>query len=139
MLTLRRRNGEEWEECWPNLHRMRDPETALVIIVPCWQTQPWIPQSVQLVKTGTTPLLIPAHPTPCMCSSYQEQTLTTSTIWDRLSLVAAILSGTSQQQDCHLMMSPRSSEHEGVINTTVSMYNTPVRAMMAGLLQQTAA
>ena len=38
----------------------QDRATALVI-VPCWQTQPWFPQFVRLVKPGTTPLLIPAH------------------------------------------------------------------------------
>ena len=35
----------------------QDQATALVIVL-CWQTQPWFPQFVQLVKPGTTPLLI---------------------------------------------------------------------------------
>ena len=85
----------------------QDRATALVI-VPCWQTQPWFPQFVRLVKPGTTPLLIPAHQHLLQLpgTNYQHP------IWDRLSLVAAILSGTSQQRNCHLML-PRSSEHHG--------------------------
>ena len=85
----------------------QDRATALVI-VPCWQTQPWFPQFVRLVKPGTTPLLIPAHQHLLQLpgTNYQHP------IWDRLSLVAAILPGTSQQWDCHLML-PRSSEHHG--------------------------
>ena len=85
----------------------QDRATALVI-VSCWQTQPRFPQFVQLVKLGTTLLLIPAqqHLLQLPGTNYQHP------IWDQLSLVAAILSGTSQWQDCHLM-SPRSSEHHG--------------------------
>ena len=85
----------------------QDRATALVI-VPCWQTQPWFPQFVRLVKPGTTPLLIPAHQHLLQLpgTNYQHP------IWDRLSLVAAILPGTSQQWNCHLML-PRSSEHHG--------------------------
>ena len=85
----------------------QDPGTALVI-VPCWQTLLWFPKFVRLVKPGTTPLLIPAHQHLLQLpgTNYQHP------IWDRLILVAAILSGTFQQGDCHLM-SPRSSEHHG--------------------------
>ena len=85
----------------------QDRATALVI-VPCWQTQPWFPQFVRLVKPGTTPLLIPAHQHLLQLPGTNQQ----HPIWDRLSPLAAILSGTSQQRDCHLM-SPRSSEHHG--------------------------
>ena len=85
----------------------QDWATALVI-VPCWQTQPWFPQFVRLVKPGTTPLLIPAHQHLLQLPGTNSQ----HPIWDRLSLVAAILLGTSQQQDCHLTF-PRSSEHHG--------------------------
>ena len=85
----------------------QDRATALVII-PCWQTQPWFPQFVWLVKPGTTSLLIPAHQHLLQLpgTNYQHPT------WDQLSLVAAILYGTSQQRNCHLML-PRSSEHHG--------------------------
>ena len=85
----------------------KDRATALVI-VPCWQTQPWFPQFVPLVKPGTTPLLIPAHQHLLQLPATNFQ----HPIWDRLSLVAAILSGTFQQKDCHLTL-PRSSEHHG--------------------------
>ena len=81
--------------------------TALVI-VPCWQIHPWFPQFVRLVKPGTTPLLIPSH----QHLLHLRGTNLQHRIWDRLSLVAAILSGTSQQRDCYLT-SPRSSEHHG--------------------------
>ena len=37
---------------------------------------------------------------------------TRNPVWDRLSLVATILSGISQQRDCHLTSS-RSSVHHG--------------------------
>ena len=83
----------------------QDRATALVI-VPCWQTQPWFPQFVRLVKPGTTPLLIPAHQHLLQLPGTNHQ----HPIWDWFSLVAAVLSGTSQQRDCHLT-SPRSSEH----------------------------
>ena len=85
----------------------QDRATALVI-VPCWQTQLWFPQFVRLVKPGTTPLLLPAHEHLLQLpgTNYQHPI-----IWDRLSLAAAIFSGTSQQQGCHL--SPRSSGHHG--------------------------
>ena len=86
-----------------------DQETALVIVPKhSSQTQPWFPQFVQLVKPGTTPLLIPAYQHLLQLPGTNFQHL----ICDRLSLVAEILSGTSQQRDCHLM-SPRSSEHHG--------------------------
>ena len=39
---------------------VKDRTIALVILL-FWQTQPWFPQFAQLVKPGTTPLLIPAH------------------------------------------------------------------------------
>ena len=98
----------------------QDQATALVII-PCWQTQPWFPQFVWLVKPGTTSLLIPAHQHLLQLpgTNYQHPT------WDQLSLVAAILSGTSQQR----------TVIEG--QHTVSIQHTS--ATMAGLLQQTAA
>ena len=86
----------------------QDRLTALVI-VPCWQTQPRFPQFVPLVKPGTTPPLIPAHQHLLQLPGTYLQ----HPIWDQLNLVAAILSGTSQQWDCHLT-SPRSSEHHGV-------------------------
>ena len=54
------------------------------------------------------PLLILAHQHLLQLPGTNSQ----RPIWDRLSLVAAILSGTSQQRDCHLMSS-RSSEHHG--------------------------
>ena len=85
----------------------QDWATALVI-VPCWQTQPWFPQFVRLVKPGTTPLLIPAHQHLLQLPGTNHQ----HPIWDRLILVAAIFSGTFQQRDWHLM-SPRPSEHHG--------------------------
>ena len=94
----------------------QDRATALVI-VPCWETQPWFPQFVRLVKPGTTPLLIPAHQHLLQLPGTNFQ----HPIWDRLSLVAAILLGTSQQQDCHLTL-PRSWRV-----STQSAYNTPVR------------
>ena len=85
----------------------QDRATALVII-PCWQTQPWFPQFVRLVKPGTTQLLIPAHQHLLQLTGTNLQ----HPIWDRFSLIAAIFSGTSQQRDCHLT-SPKSSEHHG--------------------------
>ena len=90
----------------------QDRATALVI-VPCWQTQPWFPQFVRLVKPGTTPLLIPAH-------QHLLQLLGTNllhSIWDQLSLVAAILSGTSQQWDCHLISHRSSGHHGGLVHS----------------------
>ena len=85
----------------------QDRATALET-VPCWQTQPWFPQFMWLVNPGTTPLLIPAHQHLLQLPGTNLQ----CPIWDRLSLVAVILSGTSQQWDCHLKL-PRSSEHHG--------------------------
>ena len=107
--------------CWLNLNayifppfsivgrvlaKLAQDQAAVLVIIPCWQTQPWFPQFVRLVKPGTTPLLIPAqqHLLQLPGTNYQHP------IWDWLSLVAAILSGTSQQQDCHLTL-PRSSAH----------------------------
>ena len=69
----------------------QDRATALVI-VPCWQTQPWFPQFAWLVKPGTTPLLIPAHQDLLQLPGTNLQ----QPIWDRLSLVVAIFSGTFQ-------------------------------------------
>ena len=43
-------------------------------------------------------------------------------IWDRLSLVAAILSGTFQQHDCHLT-SPKSSVHH--VGPAHNQHTTP--------------
>ena len=97
----------------------QDRATALVI-VPCWQTQLWFPQFVWLVKPGTTPLLIPAHQHLLQLpgTNYQQP------IWDQLSLVAAILSGTSQQRDSpHVAQIIRASWRV----STQSAYNTPVR------------
>ena len=85
----------------------QDQVTALVI-VHCWQTQSWFPQFVWLVKPGTTPLLIPAHQHLLQLPGTNLK----HPIWGQFSLVAVVLSGTSQQQDCHLTL-PRSSEHHG--------------------------
>ena len=85
----------------------QDPAIALVIVI-CWQTNPWFPQFVRLVKPVATPQLIPAYQHPLQLPRTNLQ----HPIWDRLSLVAAIFSGTSQQRDCH-PTSPRSSEHHG--------------------------
>ena len=87
----------------------QDRLTALVI-VPCWQTQPCFPQFVRLVKPGTTPLLIPAYQHLLQLTRSNLQHL----IWDWLSLIAAILSGTSQQWDCGLAL-PISSGHHGSV------------------------
>ena len=97
----------------------QDQATALVI-VPRWQTQPWFPRFVQLVKPGTTLLLIPTHQHLLQLPGTNLGHPT----WDWFSLVAAILSGTSQQRDYHLT-SPRSSEHHG--GSAQSVYNTPVQ------------
>ena len=93
----------------------QDRVTALLIF-PCWQTQPWFPQCVLLVKPGTQ-LLIAAHQNLLQLSGTNLQ----YPIWDRLSLVGAIFSGFSQQRDCHLT-SPRSSEHNG--GSTHSQHKT---------------
>ena len=130
--------------CWLNLNSYIFPRFSIVrrvlaklaqdwatalVIVSCWQTQPWLPHFVRLVKPGATPLLIPAHQLPLQLPG----TNLIHPIWDRLILVAAILSGTSQQRDCHLT-SPRSSEHHG--GSAHSIQHTS--ATMTGLLQQTA-
>ena len=85
----------------------QDRATALVI-VSCWQTQPWFPQSVRLVKPGTKLLFIPLHQHMLLLPRTNLQ----HPIWDQLSLVIAILPTSSQQQDCYLT-SPRSPEHHG--------------------------
>ena len=118
--------------CWLNLNAYIFPPFSIVVrvlakfaqdratvlvIVPCWQTQPWFSQFVWLVKPGATPLLIPAHQHLLQLPGTNCQ----HPIWDWLSLVAAILSGTSQQRDCHLM-SPRLSEHHG--GSAHSQYTT---------------
>ena len=60
-----------------------------------------------MVKPDMAPLLIPVHPPlPQLPGTNLEHPT-----WDWLSLVAIILSGTSQQQDCHLT-SPTSSVHQ---------------------------
>ena len=82
---------------------------TILVIFPCWQTQPWFPQFVRLVKPGTTPLLIATHQ---HLLHLLPGTNLQHPIWDRLSLVAAIFPGISQQQDCHLT-SPRLSEYDG--------------------------
>ena len=90
------------------LAKLAQYRATVLVIVTCWQTQSWFPQFVRLVKPGTTPLLIPAHQHLLQLpgTNFQHPT------WDRLSLVAAIFSGTSQQPDCHLTL-PRSSDHHG--------------------------
>ena len=88
----------------------QDRLTALVI-VPCWQTQPCFPQFVRLVKPGTTPLLIPTYQHLLQLTGSNLQ----HPIWDWLSLVAAILSGISQQWDCDLAL-PISSGHHGSVH-----------------------
>ena len=85
----------------------QDWATALVI-VPCQQTQLWFSQFVWLVKPGVTSLLKPAHQHLLQLPGTNLQ----HPILDRLSLIAATFSGTSQQRDCHLTL-PRSSEHHG--------------------------
>ena len=90
------------------LVKLAQNRSTALVIVPYWQTQSWFPQFVRLVKPGTTPLLIPAHQHLLQLPGTNSQ----HPIWDRLSLVAAILSGASQQRDCHLTL-PRSSEHHG--------------------------
>ena len=106
----------------------QDRVTALLIF-PCWQTQPWFPQCVLLVKPGTQ-LLIAAHQNLLQLSGTNLQ----YPIWDRLSLVGAIFSGFSQQRDCH-----RRPERQSIMEGqhTVSIKHTSVT--MAGLLQQPAA
>ena len=69
------------------------------------------------MKPGTTPLLIPAHQHLLPATNLLHPS------WDWLSLIAAILSGTSQWPDCHLMLL-RSSALWRV--STQSAYNTPV-------------
>ena len=73
--------------CWLNLNSYIFPPFSIVgrvlanfaqywatalVIAPCWQTQPWLPQFVQLMKPGTTPRLILAH--QHLHLVYQEQT-----------------------------------------------------------------
>ena len=85
------------------------------MIVLCWQTQPWFPQFVQLVKPETTPLLIPAHQHQLQVPGTNSQ----HSIWDRLSLVAAILLGLSPDAAQIIRASWRDS--------TQLAYNTPVQ------------
>ena len=61
-----------------------------LVIVPCWQTQLWFPQFVQLVKPGTTPILKPTHQRSLQLPSTNLE----HPMWDWLSLVAAILLST---------------------------------------------
>ena len=87
--------------CWSNLNSYIFPRFSIVrrllaklaqdwatalVIVPCWQTQPWLPHFVRLVKPGTAPLLIPAHQLPLQLPG----TNLLHPIWNRSSLVAAI-------------------------------------------------
>ena len=90
------------------LAKLAQDWAAALVIGPCWQTQPWFPQFVRLVKPGTTPLLIPAHQHLLQLPGTNSQ----HPIWDQLNLVKAILPGISQQRNCHLTSS-RSSEHHG--------------------------
>ena len=102
------------------LAKLKQDWATAWVIIPSWQTQPWFLQFVRLVKPGTTTLLIPAHQHLLQLPGANLQ----HPIWDRLSLIAAIFSGTSQQRDCHLKL-PRSSEHDG--GSAQSAYNTSVQ------------
>lgn len=57
-------------------------------------------------ETATTPLLPPGHRHLLKLAGTNLQT----PIWDQLNLVAAVLSGTYMQKDCH-HQSARSSAH----------------------------
>ena len=82
----------------------QDRVTALVI-VPCWQIA-MVPTICAVGETRDNTAVDISTPTPAPATRNKHP------IWDLLSLVAAILSDTSQQRNCHLM-SPRSSEHHG--------------------------
>ena len=93
----------------------QDRVTALVI-VPCWQTHPWFPQTVRLVKPGTTPLLIPAyqHLLQLPGTNLQHPTC------DQFSLVAAICQAPPNSADVAQII--KASWRVG----TQSAYITPV-------------
>ena len=85
---------------------VQDQATALVI-VPCWQTQPWFPQFMRLVKQGTKPILVKAHPRLLQLPMSEAQ----HPIWDRLNLIAACLCGTSQWKGCRKTFQESSVHH----------------------------
>ena len=90
------------------LSKIVQDEATVLMVVPCWQTQPWFPQFVRLIKADTKPLLIRAH---------QELLQLPGTpymhpLCNKLNLVAARLCGIYQQRDC-LRQSQRSLVHHG--------------------------
>ena len=77
---------------WKSVGQLAQDLAATLVIVPFWQTQPWFPQFLRLMKPGTTPVFIPAYQHLFQLPGTNLQ----HPIWDQLILVAAILSGTSQ-------------------------------------------
>ena len=43
------------------LARIKWEEASITVIVPCWQTQPWFPQFLQMVEKGTAIVLLKPH------------------------------------------------------------------------------
>ena len=83
---------------WKSVGQLAQDLAATLVIVPFWQTQPWFPQFLRLMKPGTTPVFIPAHQHLFQLPGTNLQ----HPIWDQLILVAAILSGTSQSSSWFL-------------------------------------
>ena len=43
------------------LAKIKQDETSITVIVPCWQTQLWFPQFLWMVEHSTAPVLLKAH------------------------------------------------------------------------------
>ena len=90
------------------LAKIKQGETSIIVIIPCWQTQPWFPQFLRMVEHGTVPVLLKAHHKllllPGTWQNYQ--------LWNKLQLIVARLSGVSKWKD-YRQESVRSSWHHG--------------------------
>jgi len=79
------------------LAKIKQDEAEALVIVPCWQTRPWFPQLVEIVKPGTLPIKINAnkHLLTLPGTNFIHP------LHAQLNLVAAILSGICQQKTYH--------------------------------------
>ena len=90
------------------LAKIKRNEASTILIVPCWQTQPWFPQFLRMLEHSTVPVLLKAHHKLLQLpGTGQKQPL-----WKKLQLIVACLSSVSKWKD-YRQASVISSWHHG--------------------------
>ena len=90
------------------LEKIKQEETSVVVIVPCWQTQTWFPLFLRMVEHDTVPVLLrPHHKLLQLPRTGQKYPL-----WKKLQLIVARSLGVSKWKD-YCQVSDMSSKHHG--------------------------